>query len=85
VRYILIPKSCQAFAKFSPNPRLYYSGQSKYFTEADMAKIVACPCGETITGETDDELVRLVQEHGKEVHGQEVTREDALAMAQPAD
>ena len=50
-----------------------------------MAKVVACPCGEKITGETDDELVRLVQEHGKEVHGQEVSREDALAMAQPAD
>ena len=35
--------------------------------------------------ETDDELVSLVQEHGKAVHQQEVTREDALSMAQPAD
>ena len=50
-----------------------------------MAKVVTCPCGEKITGEIDDELVRLVQAHGKEVHNQEVSREDALAMAQPAD
>jgi len=50
-----------------------------------MAKVVNCPCGEKITGATDDELVKLVQEHGKSVHQQDVTREDALAMAQPAE
>ncbi|MAP39944.1 MAG: DUF1059 domain-containing protein [Dehalococcoidia bacterium] len=50
-----------------------------------MAKVVNCPCGEVLRGETDDELVSLVQEHGKAVHQQEVTREDTLAMAQPAD
>ncbi len=50
-----------------------------------MAKAVNCPCGETLTAETDDELVRLVQDHGKEVHNQEVSREDALAMAQPVE
>ena len=50
-----------------------------------MAKAVNCPCGETITADTDDELVALVQSHGKEVHSQDVSREDALAMAQPVD
>ena len=50
-----------------------------------MAKVVNCPCGEVITGETDDELVKLVQAHGKKVHQREVSREDALAMAQPAE
>ncbi len=50
-----------------------------------MAKAVSCPCGETIKADTDDELVRLVQAHGKAVHDQEVSREDALSMAQPAD
>ena len=50
-----------------------------------MAKVVNCPCGETIRAETDDELVSLVQKHGKEVHNQDVSREDALGMAQPAD
>ncbi|MCH7801260.1 MAG: DUF1059 domain-containing protein [Chloroflexi bacterium] len=50
-----------------------------------MAKVVNCPCGEVMRADTDDELVTLVQEHGKAVHQQEVTRDDALAMAQPAD
>ena len=50
-----------------------------------MAKAVNCPCGETMTADTDDELVKLVQTHGKEVHQQDVSREDALAMAQPVD
>ena len=50
-----------------------------------MAKVVNCPCGEKMTAETDDELVRLVQAHGKEVHHQEVSAEDALAMAQPVE
>ena len=50
-----------------------------------MAKVVNCPCGEKITGDTDDELVKLVQEHGKAVHQQEVSRDDVLAMAQPAE
>ncbi len=36
-------------------------------------------------GVADDELVRQVQAHGKAVHNQDVSREDALAMAQPAD
>ena len=50
-----------------------------------MAKAVNCPCGETIKADIDDELVQLVQAHGKEVHNQEVSREDALAMAQPVE
>ena len=50
-----------------------------------MAKVVNCPCGEKMTADTDDELVRLVQAHGKEVHQQEVSAEDALAMAQPVE
>ncbi len=50
-----------------------------------MTKVVNCPCGEVLRAETDYELVSLVLEHGKAVHHQEVTRGDALAMAQPAD
>ena len=48
-----------------------------------MAKVVNCPCGQTIKADTDDELVGLVQAHGKDVHDQEVKREDVLAMARP--
>jgi len=50
-----------------------------------MAKVVNCPCGEKMTADTDDELVRLVQAHGKDVHQQEVSAEDAMAMAQPVE
>ena len=46
-----------------------------------MAKAVNCPCGEVIKADTDNELVKLVQAHGKEVHRQEVSREEAMAMA----
>ena len=49
-----------------------------------MAKVVNCPCGEKMNADTHDELVKLVQEHGKSIHQQDVSREDALAMAQPA-
>ena len=48
-----------------------------------MAKVVNCPCGQVMKAETDDELVRQVQQHGKDVHNQEVKREDVLAMARP--
>jgi predicted small metal-binding protein len=34
---------------------------------------------------TDDEIVRHVQVHAKEVHDMEVTREDALARAVPVE
>jgi len=50
-----------------------------------MAKAVNCPCGEVIKADTDNELVKLVQAHGKEVHQQEVSREEAMAMAQPVE
>lgn len=49
-----------------------------------MDKKVECECGVTITASSDDELVRLVQEHGREVHDMEIEREQALSMAQPA-
>ena len=47
-----------------------------------MAKIMQCYCGQVLRGETDDELVANVQEHAREVHDMEVTREQVLAMAQ---
>jgi predicted small metal-binding protein len=48
-----------------------------------MAKVVNCPCGTVIRANSDDELVRLVQEHGQKVHNQTVKREEVLAMARP--
>ena len=77
------------FAKILSNSDMYYNGGSQIDIlprrRTEMAKVVNCPCGEKITGENDDELVRLVQEHEKAVHQQEVSRDDALAIAHPAE
>lgn len=47
-----------------------------------MAKYVKCDCGFEITADTEDDFVQRVQAHGKEVHSMDVTRDQALAMAQ---
>ncbi|MBA3402321.1 MAG: DUF1059 domain-containing protein [Actinobacteria bacterium] len=50
-----------------------------------MAKQINCPCGETVRGENDDELVASAEEHVQNVHPEQVgqrTREDWLAMAE---
>jgi len=47
-----------------------------------MAKIMQCDCGHVVRGGTDDELVANVQNHAREVHDMEITREQVLAMAQ---
>jgi predicted small metal-binding protein len=49
-----------------------------------MLKQVACECGWTASG-TEDELVPLIQRHGRDVHGLEVTREQAVAQMKPVD
>jgi hypothetical protein len=43
---------------------------------------LACPCGTTITGADEDELVRLVQEHLAQEHpGRSYDRDAILFMA----
>ena len=49
-----------------------------------MAKVMRCDCGHVVRGETDEELVAKVQEHAREVHDMEITKEQVLAMAQQA-
>ena len=44
-------------------------------------KVINCPCGWTTSSEDDDELVRQVQQHAKEVHSMSPSREEILAMA----
>ena len=46
-----------------------------------MAKVIDCPCGWTVRADNDEELIKQVQQHAKEVHSQEPTREQVLAMA----
>ena len=52
-----------------------------------MAKVVNCPCGTTVHGETDDELVSNVEAHVQSDHPEMVgkmSREDVLGMAEEA-
>lgn len=49
-----------------------------------MAKVVHCPCGTDIQGESDDELVTNVEEHVQQEHPEMVGkmgREEILGMA----
>ncbi len=43
---------------------------------------VICECGFTARG-TEEELIPVVQRHGKEVHGMDVTLEQVLAQLKP--
>ena len=45
-------------------------------------KKITCECGFVARGKNDDELVEVIQKHVKEVHGMDLRREQALAMAQ---
>jgi predicted small metal-binding protein len=49
-----------------------------------MEKVINCPCGYIVKGASDDELVTRAQEHAKQVHQMDLSREQALAMAKPA-
>jgi predicted small metal-binding protein len=49
-----------------------------------MQKVINCPCGFVVKGDSDDQLVSRAQEHAKQVHQMELSREQALAMARPA-
>lgn len=46
-----------------------------------MTKIINCECGYVARGETEDEVVQLIQEHMREDHPdllQKVSREDLV-------
>jgi predicted small metal-binding protein len=50
-----------------------------------VAQKVDCPCGETIRGNTDDELVANVEQHVQQEHPDMVgtmSRDQILGMAQ---
>ena len=52
-----------------------------------MAKEINCPCGATVRGDDDDQLVANTEEHMREKHPEMVgtkSREDILAMAHEA-
>jgi len=45
--------------------------------------IVRCECGFEARGRRED-LIAMVQKHGREAHNMEATPEQVLAMARPA-
>jgi len=47
-----------------------------------MTKYVKCQCGAELRATTEDEIVDLIQRHGREAHGMDVPREQALALVQ---
>ena len=49
-----------------------------------MEKVINCPCGFVLKGESDEEVVAKAQAHAKEVHQMDLSRAQALAMAKPA-
>lgn len=49
-----------------------------------MQKQVTCECGFSAQG-TEEELIPIVQRHGREVHNMDVTREQVLAQLKPVD
>jgi predicted small metal-binding protein len=52
-----------------------------------VAKKIDCPCGETVRGETDDELVANAEAHMRDKHPDMVgtmSREQLLGMASEA-
>ena len=46
-------------------------------------KQVSCDCGKTIRESSDDQLVATVQQHAKEVHNMDLSRDQVLSMAEP--
>jgi predicted small metal-binding protein len=49
-----------------------------------MKKVIQCPCGSVIEGESDEDVVKKAQEHAKTTHGMDLSPEQALSMARPA-
>lgn len=50
-----------------------------------MTQIINCDCGFVVRGATEDELVANAQAHAREVHEMDITREQVLSLAVPAE
>ena len=48
-----------------------------------MTKILNCDCGRVVRGDSDDELVAAAQQHARDAHGMELTRDQVLSLAVP--
>lgn len=52
--------------------------------DAVTDRVIECPCGVALTAATTEEVVRVAQEHAKDVHQMDLTDEQARSMARPA-
>ena len=50
-----------------------------------MNMIINCDCGYVVRGSTEDELVDNAVRHARDVHGVDLTRDQVLSLAIPAD
>ena len=50
-----------------------------------MTKVIKCDCGFVVRGDDDAELVANAQAHARDVHSMDITAEQVLSMAEPAD
>jgi predicted small metal-binding protein len=48
-----------------------------------MSKVIRCPCGTVVRARDEESLVAQAQQHARDVHAMELTREQVLAMASP--
>jgi predicted small metal-binding protein len=60
---------------------LVFHGDGPARQQLLIEKIIRCDCGHVARGRDDDDLVAHAQQHAREVHGIEMTRAQALAMA----
>lgn len=58
--------------------------RSEGWEELMAAKKVTCDCGKTMREPDEEKLITTVQKHAKDVHNMELTKEQVLAMAEPA-
>jgi predicted small metal-binding protein len=49
-----------------------------------MAWRINCDCGVVVRGEDEDEIAQNAITHAKDAHAMTITREQALALAEPA-
>lgn len=47
-------------------------------------RIIECPCGVVLVGESEADVVDTARTHAKEVHDMDLSEDDARAMARPA-
>ena len=45
-------------------------------------KSLRCPCGFEVRSRDENEIVRMAQQHARDIHGQEITVEQAKALIQ---